>query len=206
MTGARPVATPPITWAVAGRAHPGEQQSGDLHVVAPYAGGVLVAVIDGLGHGPEAAAAARLAAAVLENRPTDSPLDLVRECHRQLHGSRGAVMSLAAIDDSGAMTWIGTGNVEGVLVRATSQASDRMALPLRGGIVGVGVLRPAASTEQLLRNDILVLATYGIRGEFISAVDASRAPHALADAIVARFARDADDALVLAARFEGTRR
>ena len=40
----------------------GETRSGDLAVFAPFDGGALVAVIDGLGHGPAAADAAEAAA------------------------------------------------------------------------------------------------------------------------------------------------
>src|SRR6266704_3658201 len=44
----------------------GEKESGDLHVVKAVNSGALVAVVDGLGHGAEAAVAARAAVKVLE--------------------------------------------------------------------------------------------------------------------------------------------
>ena len=44
----------------------GEEESGDLHLVTQTDRGALVAVIDGLGHGSEAANAARAAVATLE--------------------------------------------------------------------------------------------------------------------------------------------
>src|SRR5437867_365164 len=49
-----------VHWAVATLALEGERESGDLHLVQPVTDGVLIAVVDGLGHGEEAAAAARL--------------------------------------------------------------------------------------------------------------------------------------------------
>jgi len=57
-----------IEWSVASRARPGEAVSGDLHVVVPTRDGALLGVIDGLGHGEEATAAARMAAIVLEQQ------------------------------------------------------------------------------------------------------------------------------------------
>ena len=50
---------------IAGVAHEGETRSGDLAVFAPTAAGALACVIDGLGHGPEAADAAELCADVV---------------------------------------------------------------------------------------------------------------------------------------------
>jgi len=58
---------PMVEWAVGARALEGEPVSGDLHVVTPFPGGVLVAVMDGLGHGTEAAAAAEAAAEILRD-------------------------------------------------------------------------------------------------------------------------------------------
>jgi hypothetical protein len=44
----------PIEWGFAARALAGRRESGDLHFVGTFAGGVLIVVADGLGHGPEA--------------------------------------------------------------------------------------------------------------------------------------------------------
>ncbi|HEX4932688.1 MAG TPA: hypothetical protein VFV33_05870, partial [Gemmatimonadaceae bacterium] len=45
----------------AGRPVPGARESGDDYLVAASPDGVLLAVADGLGHGPEAAAVTRTA-------------------------------------------------------------------------------------------------------------------------------------------------
>src|SRR5256885_9190382 len=60
-----------IEWGVASLALPGEAESGDRHLVKPVGTGVLVAVVDGLGHGAEAAAAAQAAVAALERHATE---------------------------------------------------------------------------------------------------------------------------------------
>src|SRR2546430_13300985 len=84
-----------IEWGVATLALSGEVQSGDLHLVKPVGTGVLVAVVDGLGHGAEAATAAHTAVAALERHATESPVPLIERCHRALKGTRGVVMSAA---------------------------------------------------------------------------------------------------------------
>ena len=91
---------------------PWETESGDTHVVAPHSDGVLVAGIDGLGHGSEAAHAARLARSVLEDDPGADLVELFARCHTRLARSRGVVMSLATFTAGGELVWLGVGNVE----------------------------------------------------------------------------------------------
>jgi hypothetical protein len=102
-----------VEWAVATRSLPGETESGDLHLVAPFPGGVLLAAVDGLGHGPEAAAVARLAVATLEAHAGEPLARLLLRCHEALRGSRGAVMTVAMFREADRLlTWQGVGNVE----------------------------------------------------------------------------------------------
>jgi len=117
-----------IEWGVAMRTLPGEAQCGDVHLVKPIASGVLLAVADGLGHGAEAAAAARAAVTALERHAGESPLALVERSHRALHGTRGAVLSLALVNrHERSLTWLGVGNVEGTLLYGTDGARRRCA-------------------------------------------------------------------------------
>src|SRR5438128_10287518 len=88
-------APPVIDWGVATLALAGEMESGDLHLVKRVGRGTLVAAVDGLGHGAEAAAAARAAVAALDRYAEESLPPLVRRCHEALAGSRGAVTRLA---------------------------------------------------------------------------------------------------------------
>src|SRR5258707_13527457 len=86
-----------IEWGVASRALPGEAQSGDLHFVKQVGAGALVAVVDGLGHGAEAATAARAAVAALEGHATESPVPAIQAGHRALHGPPGTVLVGAGV-------------------------------------------------------------------------------------------------------------
>ncbi len=203
MTGPPPHPELPVTWGLAGSALEGE--SGDLHVVAGFPHGVLVAVIDGLGHGPEAATAAKEAAWILESQPGEPIPDLVQRCHEGLRRTRGAVMSLASFNSQGSsMTWMGVGNVEGILLRAGLAAQPaRESISLRGGVVGyqLPALRPSA--VPISPGDTLILASDGIRSAFLSGLRIQGSPQQIAEAILARYARGTDDALVLVARYEG---
>lgn len=199
-------ATPTILldWGVAVRARRGETECGDRHVVRASPEGVLLAVVDGLGHGREAAAAAGLAAAALEEHAGEALASLIERCHEALAGSRGVVMSLACVDRTSRLMWLGIGNVEGVLVRSAGAAGrPEEHLLLRGGVVGfqLPALRPAALS--LERGDILALATDGVRSGFAAGLRVAKPPQQLAERVLAEHGRGSDDALVLVARFEG---
>ncbi|MBV8761505.1 MAG: SpoIIE family protein phosphatase [Deltaproteobacteria bacterium] len=175
----------------------GNASSGDRGVVLEFAGGAVVALIDGLGHGDMASKAASAAAAALGEDPAQPVDELVRRCHAQLRHTRGAVMTVASFE-RGAMTWVGVGNVDGILVRP-----DRVeAINTRGGIVGYQL--PALSPRRLdvAPGDTLVLTTDGVRHGFRAAID-QREPQVIADAILADFGKATDDACVVVARYVG---
>lgn len=206
-TGRAPV-TGALDWAVAERAQPGETASGDFALVEPFAGGVLVAVVDALGHGSEAAATARQAATALERRPEDPVAELLRRCHDALLGFRGAVVSLASFDSVHAtMTWLGVGNVAGVLLLAdqTLQPS-RTTLVTFGGIVGAEPPRARPWIVPVAPGDTLIFATDGVRIGFADDLSPAGSPQQIADGILTRHAKGTDDALVLVARYVGGER
>jgi len=198
---------PLIDWAVAERPCTGERVSGDVHVVAPFPHGVLLAVVDALGHGDDAAAAAQVAAETLRRHAAEPVPTLIDRCHRRLRSGRGAVLSLAAIDGRDeTLTWAGVGNVEGFLLRARPAhgARHREALIPRSGVVGWNI--PALRSAQLgvASGDVLILATDGIDNGFVEACDLGP-PRQLADRILQRHAKPNDDALVLVAAYQGAR-
>ena len=194
-----------IDWGVATLMLAGEQESGDLHLIKPVGTGVLVSVVDGLGHGAEAAAAARAAVAALNRHAQESVLPLLQRCHQALAGTRGVVVSVALFDRAdGSMTWLGVGNVEGVLLYADSgRRRGRERLVTRGGIVGSELPPLRAEVLAVAPGDTLILATDGIRSGFADDLAIDAPPQQLADQILARSGKSTDDALVLVARYLG---
>jgi hypothetical protein len=197
-----------VAWGVAEMPLPAEQESGDRFVIEPRNDGVLIAVIDGAGHGPEAAAAARTAASVLKTHAGDSPVSLVLRCHDALKGSRGVAMTIALLGPRDrALTWVGVGNVEGVLLHredSSREHPDRMVL--RGGVVGYRLPQKLrAEVVSLEPRDTLIVATDGVRPDFADGVVLAGDPEHLAVDIATRHGSGLDDALVLVARCLGER-
>jgi len=59
---------------------------------------VLIAAIDGIGHGEEAANASKTAGALLKNFADEPIISLVERCHEKLRGTRGIVLSLLSLN------------------------------------------------------------------------------------------------------------
>ena len=192
-----------IEWGVASRALPGQPASGDLNVVKSFSDGVLVAALDGLGHGEEAATAAAVAAATLEMHAGEPVMTLVQRCHEALRATRGVAMSVASLNVSrGLVTWLGVGNVEGVLLRRSStRAVAEVPLLLRAGVVGFQLPSLDVEVVPVSAGDTLIFATDGIHSDFARGLARNNPPQKAAEKILARHARATDDALVLVARY-----
>ena len=194
-----------LDWGAASLPISGEERSGDAHLLIPAPWGVLVGVVDGLGHGPDAADAAGIALSTLRRHAGESLPTLLARCHEDLLGSRGATLSVCAIHArSETMTWLGVGNVAGVLLRANPAAAPRLeTLVPRSGLLGDQLPALSVSSLPLARGDTLVLATDGVSGAFTEGLSAAERPGRLADRLLASYKTGTDDALVLVARYVG---
>jgi serine/threonine protein phosphatase PrpC len=194
-----------LDWGVSLKTFAGESECGDAYAVVPHAGGVLVAVVDGMGHGAEAAAASRVAVTTLQRHPHEPLAQLLARCHHDMRRTRGAVLSLASFQaGTNTMTWTAIGNVEGMIFRADRAARPaRESLVPRGGTVGYHMPVPRVSTLKVFAGDMLVFATDGIAGHFGELSPIGHHPQAAADQILRRCAKGTDDALALVARYLG---
>ena len=197
----------PIEWAAKSRPRPGENVCGDRLLAVDVNGtGALIGVLDGLGHGAEAAEAANCGVEVLRNARSE-PLDvLVQRCHRALSGTRGAAMTLARIDfQADTLSWVGIGNVAADLVaKHPAGVEVRSSARLAGGIVGYRIPEVLTPQEVPIRpGDLLVIASDGIVEDHLDDIDFSAPALVIADQILRSHAKDNDDALVLAARHRG---
>jgi hypothetical protein len=132
-------------------------------------------------------------------------MSLVQRCHEELRATRGVAMSIASINvGRGLVTWLGVGNVEGVLLRRGSvRAEAEMPLLLRAGVVGFQL--PALDVEilSISAGDTLIFVTDGIQSDYARGLARSFPPQKAAEMILARYGKATDDALVLVARYQG---
>jgi negative regulator of sigma-B (phosphoserine phosphatase) len=197
----------PVEWSVATRCLRGEATSGDLAVVTLVPEGALVAGIDGVGHGSEAARAARRAGEVVRTTASHDLTLLVERCHAALRGTRGAAISLAFVSTDGGMTWLGVGNVEGrVLSGDPSATRPKCSLALASGVAGYELPAVRTAAVEVRPGDVLVFATDGVDPSFADSLDLSGSTHAITERIMARHQKPTDDALVVAVRYLGVPR
>ena len=194
-----------LEWGAAGVALPGFSESGDRHCFQEFDGGALIAVMDGLGHGPEAAAAAVQACEILRLNAGENPIALIEHCHEGLKGTRGVTMSVASFNfRERLVTWMGVGNVQGIFLRADRERNDREeALLLRPGVVGSHLPALQASVLPVAAGDSLAFATDGVEGSFDYSLVRCQPPGRAAESLLARYAKGKDDALILVARYRG---
>lgn len=169
----------------------GERANGDAALVRRWEGGLLVAVIDALGHGEHAAQATAVGLGYLQEVSVKSGLrPVVEGLHERLRGTRGAAAMLLLLDQ-GRLEGCGVGNV------ALRSYRARVPAMLSPGILGASLSRLHVFTAELAAGDRVVLFSDGITARFDD--EASRRASALetCQAIMERHRRPHDDATVL---------
>jgi serine phosphatase RsbU (regulator of sigma subunit) len=194
-----------IAWGAASRPLAADGPSGDGYVVLTHPERTLVAVVDGLGRGHEAAAASHAALRTIARDVHETPIRLVEHCHRQLRGTRGVVLALAVFEEAARrMDWIGVGDVNAILWRADHAARPRVeTLFTARGIVGRHLPPLVARTLSVAPGDTLVLATDGVARGFPDVPAPAGTPEETARRILERHGTGADDALVVVADIRG---
>jgi negative regulator of sigma-B (phosphoserine phosphatase) len=194
-----------IEWGIASKLIQGETVSGDRSYIRSFSNHILFSVIDGLGHGKEAASAAEQTVSILEEHAHEPLASIFNLCNKGLRTTRGVVMSIASYDIlESTITWSGIGNVEGTIWGAHKNSEQKkQVLLLKNGIIGWRFSTPRVSVLPIQEGSTLIFATDGIRSEFTNEPIWDLAPQALADSILAQYSKDTDDALVLVVKFGG---
>ena len=181
-----------------GRACAGERTSGDDAVFVRTAGALLVAVIDGLGHGEAAREASERARDVVVAVPKLDLTSMLGRCDTELAHTRGAVMTIARIEDGGGFALASVGNVTAQLVGpGTSKRFGGSSFVL--GAPG-GARRMTTELHAMGPRDALVVFSDGVTSRLDLTGDHAllrEHPVVMAQRIVERFGRDNDDATVL---------
>lgn len=157
----------------------------------------LVAVVDGLGHGPSANQAAIAFLGFVEAAADDIPLhDLFHAASAEIARTRGVAASIARFDGAtNTLAYAGVGNVE---LSAISAAPIR---PIsKPGIVGRRLGRIIEFEYQLHLGDLIVIFTDGVSSRFNLEKYRRLEPRELCDQLIEEHGKNHDDATVTAIR------
>jgi hypothetical protein len=181
----------------------GEEESGDGWAASCDLDGATLLGVDGLGHGPEAAKAARAAVHALERKPSAAPSEVLHGAHEALRITRGAALSVARIDYAGNdVRFAGIGNVSCVV----HDGSTRRALVSHNGIVGANMRKVQEFSADCPPGAIVILHSDGVQTQWDLAEYpglVARTPVLVAGILMRDFIRRRDDAMVLVGRRRG---
>jgi anti-sigma regulatory factor (Ser/Thr protein kinase) len=178
----------------------GEDVCGDGWTTRETADGVLLMVVDGLGHGIGAAEAAREAERIFSTVRESSTKEIIQSTHSALRATRGAAEGVARIDiEKGVLAYAGVGNISTSVVGPGSSRG----LGSHNGILGQNMERVQEFTVPWSANSVLVMHSDGLATRW----DLERYPGIWAKpacviaAVLHRdFSRGRDDVTVLVAK------
>lgn len=154
---------PPNRFSYSGYARPcpGETENGDAFLIDASEDNILVALLDGLGHGPEAHEASDMGIGIIRQCSSE-PLDaIMQKVHAGINGTRGCAAAIFRLDIRGlGFEFAGIGNI-----RSKMFPRSEMSLYSRAGIVGKGRL-PRVHVEKAdwPEGSTLVMHSDGIAG------------------------------------------
>ena len=178
------------------RARPGEARCGDVAVHREDNGLTLFAIVDALGHGEEAAAAADRAREHLESTPLTKDLPaLLDGLHGALRAGRGAAATLCLFDGEH-LSCVGVGNVE------LRSRTSKVGVGISGGIVGRQYRPPRPYQTRATPGERVVLFSDGLSARLTVQDIQGLPPKDACLHLLETWARATDDAAVLVADFE----
>lgn len=102
-----------MRFGIVNQALKGQRLCGDAYFIKEFESRIFIAVIDGLGHGTDAAAASDTAVGYIKNNYQKSLTEIITGCHEELKKTRGAAVGMALIDlESSTLRYAGVGNIE----------------------------------------------------------------------------------------------
>ncbi|MDK1471966.1 SpoIIE family protein phosphatase [Streptomyces sp. 549] len=176
-----------------------EEHCGDACAAADTGDSRTVIVVDGLGHGPQAAEAAQCALRAFHRVPESTLPDILTTVHRSLRHTRGAAAGVLRLR-AGQAEYAGIGNVR-ALVLTRTEARHR--LTGQPGVLGLTMPAPRVHRIPLTPDSTAVLHSDGIcpRWAHLPSPFLLRLPPSLLAAAVAHgHRRTRDDATVLTVR------
>jgi anti-sigma regulatory factor (Ser/Thr protein kinase) len=179
--------------------YPGETVCGDAWALSERPAGLSMIVVDGLGHGPHAAAAASAAIETFEESPEATPAVILDRAHRRMTSTRGGAVAVARYDGSATLLYGSVGNVAGaMLTNGTSRG-----LSSQNGTVGAQIGRLRMEEYPSPPGSLVILHSDGLmmRWNMDSYPGLAASHPALVAAVLYRdFRRQRDDVTVLAVR------
>ena len=200
-----PPASPalPFTHGVVCRPKTGELMNGDGWTAHWHAQGYTLLLSDGLGHGPDAAAATQQAVQTFMTKPTRTALAHVEAIHSALRPTRGAAVAVVEVSGD-RLHFVGIGNISG----RVWDGADARHLLSQNGIAGHQARKIQAFPQVWGADALLILHSDGLGTRW--SLDTYpglryRHPSLIAGMLYRDFVRKTDDVSVVVVKGNGGR-
>jgi hypothetical protein len=190
-------------WGATCVAMPGEEVSGDAWAVRIGDGATTLLVVDGLGHGADAARVATEAVRLFDKYWRIGPAETLKSLHAGLRSTRGGAVAIARIEpDARRVIYSGVGNISGAIATADGQIKRMMS---HNGILGHNARRIQEIAYPLERpqDAAVIMHSDGVSSSWSAASYPgflTQRPALLSALLYRDFARGRDDATVLVAK------
>ena len=182
----------------------GETVSGDDWTILSWHGRHALFVVDGLGHGPDAAVAARAAMDAAAKGMRLAAVDLIASVHDALRPTRGAAAAVAVLEPAKELcTYCGIGNIAASIRSGGTSRS----MVSHNGILGHQVRRFGDFTYPYPRGALCIAHSDGLSARWDLAAYPGleqRHPSLVAAVLFRDHGRERDDATVAVVRNEDT--
>ena len=179
---------------------PGQDICGDSWAIDERPGRSLFMVVDGLGHGAEAALASAAAVRAFHDNADHGAGDILDAIHAALHATRGAAVAVAEVFASdGNVKFAGLGNISGTL-HVNGEVRHMVS---HDGTAGHNARRMSEFNYPWTKDTLLLMHSDGLSRRFSLSDRAglsSRHPSIITAVLYAHHCRHTDDVTILAAR------
>jgi len=164
-TSVMPAPEGDLEWGAVCVAQKGEEVAGDGWLLRPSGDYRTVLVVDGLGHGPNAARAARAATEAFAAHPGETPAALMQICHGALAATRGAAGAAARVAVAKKRgTFAGIGNI----ACRVESTDERRQLVSHSGTLGHVMRRVQEFDFSFPAGALLILHSDGLTSHWAS--------------------------------------
>jgi len=178
----------------------GERGCGDLWQALDFGGRFMATVVDGLGHGVDAAEAAEEAVRIFHANAAYSPCNILERTHDALKKTRGAAMSIVEYSHGKAsLRFAGIGNVSSSLIASEKTQS----MVSHNGTLGAHIRRCQEFEYPFASAATLVMHSDGLTSSWDTKQYrgiSRRDPTLMAALLYRDFSRGRDDVTVLVVR------
>jgi len=199
--GGLPVAAPRFRVGGVGVAMLGEEECGDDWIFQDFPRGARITVADGLGHGENAALAARAAIRAAREHVDESAPTLLERIHGSLRHTRGAAVAVAEIDPpSHTVRFAGVGNIAAAIVTDSGMVRRLVSF---AGTAGLEARKIVEFTYPWDSRSLLLMHSDGLQTHW--SFDSypgllERHPSLIAGVLYRDYARGRDDVTVVVAQ------